>query len=36
VIPTTASKERLLRDAVRFCGRGIGLTDAALDRHAPR
>jgi AcrR family transcriptional regulator len=35
VIPWTPSKDRLLRDAVRFCGRGVGLTDAALARHQP-
>jgi AcrR family transcriptional regulator len=35
VVPWTPSKERLLRDAVHFCGRGIGLCDAALARYEP-
>jgi len=35
VVPYAPSKERLVRDAVRFCGRGLGLTEAALRRHAP-
>jgi AcrR family transcriptional regulator len=35
VVPVTASKDRLLRDAVHFCGRGIGLSEAALARYEP-
>lgn len=34
VVPYTPSKQQLLRDAVRFCGRGLGLSEAALERHA--
>ncbi len=36
VVPGSPSKDRLLRDAVRFCGRGIGLSEKALSRHEPR
>jgi len=36
VVPYAPPKERLLREAVRFCGRGLGLSEAALARHAPR
>jgi len=35
VVPYAPSKERLVRDAVRFCGRGLGLSEAALRRYAP-
>jgi AcrR family transcriptional regulator len=35
VVPVTPSKDRLLRDAVHFCGRGIGLSEAALARYEP-
>jgi AcrR family transcriptional regulator len=35
VVPMTASKDRLLRDAVHFCGRGLGLSEGALARYAP-
>jgi hypothetical protein len=35
VVPYTPSRERLLEDAVRFCGRGLGLSEAALARTAP-
>ncbi len=35
VVPVTPSRERLLRDAVHFCGRGIGLSEAALARYEP-
>jgi len=36
VVPYTPSKEVLLREAVRFCGRGLGLSEAALRRYEPR
>lgn len=35
VIPYAGSKARILREAVLFCGRGLGLKDAALTAHAP-
>ena len=35
VVPWAPSKDRLLRDAVHFCGRGIGLSEAALGRYEP-
>jgi hypothetical protein len=35
VVPCSPSKDSLMRDAVRFCGRGIGLSDAALSRYEP-
>ena len=35
VVPYTPSKERLLEDAVRFCGRGLGLSEGSLARYAP-
>jgi len=36
VIPYAGSKARLVREAVLFCGRGLGLKDAAIAAHAPR
>jgi AcrR family transcriptional regulator len=33
VIRYSGDKEKLLRDAVRFCARGIGLSDAAIDAY---
>lgn len=35
VIPYAGSKARLVREAVLFCGRGLGLADAALAAHSP-
>lgn len=35
VIPYAGSKVRLVREAVLFCGRGLGLKDAALAAHLP-
>ena len=35
VIPYAGSKARILREAVLFCGRGLGLKDAALTAYAP-
>lgn len=35
VIPYAGSKAKLLREAVLFCGRGLGLKDAAIAAHAP-
>ena len=34
-IPYAGSREKLLREAVLFCGRGLGLKDAAIEAHAP-
>ena len=34
VVPYAPSKERMLSDAVEFCGRGLGLSEAALERYA--
>ncbi len=35
VIPYAGSKQKLLREAVLFCGRGLGLKDAAILSFAP-
>lgn len=35
VIPYAGSKQKLLREAVLFCGRGLGLKDAAIASFAP-
>lgn len=35
-IPYSGSRAKLLREAVLFCGRGLGLKDAAITAHAPR
>jgi AcrR family transcriptional regulator len=35
VIPYAGSKAQRLREAVLFCGRGLGLKDAAIAAHAP-
>lgn len=35
VIPYSGPKTRLVREAVLFCGRGLGLEDAAIEAHAP-
>lgn len=34
-IPYSGSKSKLLREAVLFCGRGLGLKDAAIEAWAP-
>lgn len=33
---SAGSKARLVREAVLFCGRGLGLKDAAIGAHAPK
>jgi AcrR family transcriptional regulator len=35
VIPYSGSRATLLQDAVLFCGRGLGLKDAAIVAHSP-
>ncbi len=35
VIPYSGSKARLVREAVLFCGRGLGLKEAAIAAHPP-
>ena len=35
VIPYAGSRQDLVREAVLFCGRGLGLKDAAITAHAP-
>jgi len=36
VIPYAGAKAKLVREAVLFCGRGLGLKEAAILAHAPR
>ena len=36
VIPYAGTKRDLVREAVLFCGRGLGLKEAAISSHAPR
>jgi AcrR family transcriptional regulator len=36
VIPYAGSKAKILREAVLFCGRGLGLKEAALSAYAPK
>jgi hypothetical protein len=36
VIPYSGSKQRLLREALEFCGRGIGLSAQAVAAHYPK
>ncbi|SNS86898.1 transcriptional regulator, TetR family [Sphingomonas laterariae] len=33
IIPYEGDDEQLLENAVRFCARGLGMTDAAIERH---
>ncbi|ARS26131.1 hypothetical protein KC8_02345 [Sphingomonas sp. KC8] len=33
IVPYVGDDQQLLRDAVRFCARGIGLTEAAIEAH---
>ena len=35
VIPYAGSRQNLVREAALFCGRGLGLKDAAITAHAP-
>ena len=36
VIPYAGSRAKLVREAVLFCGRGLGLKEAAITPYAPR
>jgi len=35
-IPYAGSKRKLVREAVLFCGRGLGLKESAIDAYAPK